>query len=483
MKFHPREYFKKYIRLLQLENYHLRRYAHILWQQKGKQVSSPIYWTLKLIIVAITAALGMILLQLVGFYLLFLLAKVVGLVFFSIATLFWLAITILSWALLLLAASALLSPLDALIKFRIIRKARKKIQNRKDLVIVAITGSYGKTTMKEVVSQFVAEKYQILKTPENINTPLGVARLILEKLTTDVELLIVEMGAFYKHDIRNLCRLTPPDISILTGINESHLERFGTLANTIQTKFEIVTFTRDNALIVLNHDDENILGNYKKFILGKKVALYGKNKNKNISYEIQNIEFSKDRMGMTFDLKGKNSYRFQLNLLGEYMPATVMGAVTVAEQLQIPVAAVQSAARLLKPLPHRLQPIKTDQDMIIIDDSYNGNPQGVKEAVKTLARFKERRKICISPGLVEMGTKTAEIHRAIGRDLAKVADMVLLVRNSVTKYIAEGLEEGKFPQNNLLWFNQREQAHQAIKGIIRRGDVLLFQNDWPENYY
>lgn len=484
MKHNFRNYFQKYIRLLQLENYDLRRYGRILLQKRKKNASSKITWTAKLALVVIAAVASMILLQVLAFLLFFPLLKQMGsMLLFSVMIFLWLGLTIVAWGFFLLAAAAFLSPFDRLIKFQIIRRAQKKIKNHPDLQIIAITGSYGKSTMKEVVSQFMAEKYQVLKTPENINTPLGVARLIMKKLTAETELFVVEMGAFYPHDIRDLCRLTPPHISILTGINESHLERFGRLENTIKTKFEIVTCARPDAFVLLNHDDENIRKNYGKFIGGKQYVFYGRSKSEKIPYTVNNIRHSAEDLQTAFDFKGKNNYHFQIPFLGDYMLGTIMAGVLVAEQLQIPVRAIENAARLLKPLAHRLQAMKTDQDIIIIDDSYNGNPEGVKEALKALGGFSKRRKIYITPGLVEMGGKSAEIHRQIGCDLAKTANMVLLVRNSVTGFIAEGLRAENFPKKNLFWFEKREQAHQAIRGIIRPGDVLMFQNDWPENYF
>ena len=119
---------------------------------------------------------------------------------------------------------------------------------------------------------------------------------------------------------------------------------------------------------------------------------------------------------------------------------------------------------------------------MIIDDSYNGNPDGVEEAINTLSQFKQRRKIYVTPGLVEMGKKTAEIHYNIGNKLAKVADLVVLIKNSVTPHIAHGLKDGGLDENKIVFYESADQAYKNLNKIVKSGDVVLLQNDWPDNY-
>jgi UDP-N-acetylmuramoyl-tripeptide--D-alanyl-D-alanine ligase len=119
---------------------------------------------------------------------------------------------------------------------------------------------------------------------------------------------------------------------------------------------------------------------------------------------------------------------------------------------------------------------------LIIDDSYNGNPDGVEEAIRVLSEFKDRRKLFITPGLVEIGTETGSAHKIIGNTLAGVADRVLLVKNSATPYIEEGLLEKKFPKDSIIWFETAESLHANLGQIIRPNDVILFQNDWGDQY-
>jgi UDP-N-acetylmuramoyl-tripeptide--D-alanyl-D-alanine ligase len=136
----------------------------------------------------------------------------------------------------------------------------------------------------------------------------------------------------------------------------------------------------------------------------------------------------------------------------------------------------------IKPVEHRLQPIKSEGNVLVIDDSYNANPVGVEEAIRVLGRFDGKRKIYITPGIVESGQKNKEIHTKIGHDLAKVADKVILIKNSATPFIDMGLEEKGFKKEDIIWFDTADEAHKSLGNILKPGDVILFQNDWGDQY-
>ena len=160
----------------------------------------------------------------------------------------------------------------------------------------------------------------------------------------------------------------------------------------------------------------------------------------------------------------------------------IRACVQVGTYLGLNSAQIREGISQIKPVPHRLQPISAAGDVLVIDDSYNGNPAGVREAISVLNKFTNRRKVFITPGLVEMSEKTQQIHEEVGRLLGQAADLVILIRNSVTPYIAEGLKSTNFSERNLRWFETAQEAHASMVDIIRPGDVVLFQNDWPDNY-
>ncbi len=168
--------------------------------------------------------------------------------------------------------------------------------------------------------------------------------------------------------------------------------------------------------------------------------------------------------------------------MGEYAVADTEAAIKVAKILGMEEKEIVKGLVNVKPVEHRLEPINSSSGVLVIDDSYNGNPAGVSEAIKVLSRFGSRRKIYITPGLVEIGKEVKAVHIEIGRELATVVDLVILIKNSVTPYIEMGLMSAKFPKEKILWFNSAQTAHAELKNILKPNDVVLFQNDWGDQY-
>jgi len=473
----PHRIIKYQIYLLQLENYNLKRFAKIFWRGFKKQ-RQELIWTAKLKVVVLLALIIQFILAIAGGWSVYLLIQsVAGNVVFVLVILYILSLLFGLW---LIIATVIVSPLDYILKQRIISKAKQKIKNFPDLKIIGITGSYGKTTMKETVATILSQKYKVLASAENKNTPLGISRLILDKLDESVNILIIEMGAYQRGDIKNLCDITKPNVAILTGINESHLERFGSIANTISAKFEIVANSTTDVEIILNVDDSLVMKNYQQHVSNKKVSFYSASNNQPAKYKISNQNFFTDGSGISFDLDGFNNLK--VSLLGEYILGTIMAVVIIAEKLGLTKDEIKAGINKIKPIEHRLQLIKGSNDILVIDDSYNGNPAGAQAAIKTLAKFKNKRKIYVTPGLVEAGDKIKELHYNIGKQLSGVADKVILIKNSVTAYIKDGLVENNFKEENIIFFDSAQEAHNSMGKITKAGDVVLFQNDWPDCY-
>ena len=471
----PVRLIRYHIALLQLEQYDLGRYFGVLARRYSvnADMRQKAVWTTKLkaiTLIAITLAVA-----------------VTGLAFYTAGTTtaaIVAAISLFIFSVYLALAVLITLPLDSFAKSRIIRKARRKLARLPNLKVVAITGSYGKTTIKAVLTSILTERFATLATPESVNTPIGIARFVLEKLSAETEVLVVEMGAYHMGDIRELCALTPPDVAVLTGINEAHIERFGSISNTVNAKFEIIRYAKKGGVAVLNVEDKRVRAEYAKNLAGHTAIFYGDTAGDTARYAIADIRFEPDGLRQSFSLTNAHgeAYRLMTPLLGDYAPATLMGAVCVAETLGMTRAEITHGIAMARPVAHRLQPFNAASGILVIDDSYNGNPDGAREAVRVLARFKNKRKIYVTPGLVEMGSRSAEIHRSIGTDLASVADIVILIKNSATGFIAEGLKAGEFKNQDILWFNTAVEAHAALPAILKSGDVVLFQNDWPDNY-
>ena len=455
--------------LLQLEEYDLIRFLKAVAKTKGmapnRPVRKPLVFTAKLkTILAVS-----ILIYLILVFFLFKTDDISSFRLISFA--FFTGLYLYFSFFFLIIASILIFPFDFLVKEVTLFLAKRKIREFPNLKIIGIAGSYGKTGMKEFIATVLAQKYNVLKTPESVNTPFAISDLILKKLSQDTEIFVVEMGEYYRGDIKNICAITRPDIAVVTGINEAHLERLKTIGDAIATIFEIVENMDEKGIVLLNGNDDLVENNYKKFIPSREVYLY------------------KDKSGGEFDgnlpgyiLKKGQSKIFFL-LLGAYNLDKIDAVEFLAKKLGLNENQIVAGIKNIKPVAHRLQPLVNRQtNTLIIDDSYNGNPDGVEEAINTLSQFKQRRKIYVTPGLVEMGKKTAEIHYNIGNKLAKVADLVVLIKNSVTPHIARGLKDGGLDENKIVFYESADQAYKNLNKIVKSGDVVLLQNDWPDNY-
>ena len=444
--------FKRPLYILQLENYNLKRFLRIMIRQPFSRGAArqKIVWTPKLVSIFI---LGLLIEIMVAWDM----ARVFNTPWNAVAFVLWILILSGAFTVMVTMAVIIFWPVDFVAKQVIIRRAQSKIKKLKKLKIIGITGSYGKTTMKEALAAILSVKFKVLKTPDSVNTPVGISRLILSELNPSTssgpaaEVFIVEMGAYRRGDIKALCKIARPDVAVLTGINEAHLERFGSMENTIKTKFEIVQNAAPDALIVLNNDDKLVRENYRFFIGARGIKFYKATE--------QDLDHP------------------PVSVLGEYIWGVINGCVIIARQLGLADEEIRRGIAEIKPVPHRLQLVRDSGGITVIDDSYNGNPDGAREAIKVLAKYTDKRKIYITPGLVEAGERTAAIHHKIGEQLNAAADLVILIKNSATPYIAEKLQKDK-----IMWFESAAAAHNALGKILKPGDVILFQNDWPDNY-
>lgn len=466
--------------LLQLEEYHLIRFMRTLQKWNGEAPTEwrkSLVWTPKLLSVFILS-LALHIVPLV----------ILGIRFhpaFFVIFLFFFLTNYRFYYYYLYTVVVLLQPLDTWLKQVIVRQAKEKLKKYPHLKIIGIAGSFGKTTFKEMLAAILSQKYTVVKTPENINTPLGIARLIQEKVNDTTQILIAEIGEYYPGDIRAICELVPPDIAVITGINEAHLEKMGSMSTTVATIFEIAGYAKENATIIMNADSEHIKDHYKQYVGNRNVIFYTKNMNELSDYSVKNCRVHEDASGTSFTIyhRGRSISEFKTPILGSYIAGDTVGCIQISRMLDVSDDAIRKGVEALKPIPHRLEPIlNRNTNILVIDDSYNGNPDGVEEALKTLSAFTSRRKVYVTPGLVEGGKRAEEIHYTIGKRLSDVVDIVVLIKNSVTLYIEKGLRENGFKEENIIWFPSAPEAHRSLINILKSGDVVLFQNDWPDNY-
>jgi UDP-N-acetylmuramoyl-tripeptide--D-alanyl-D-alanine ligase len=239
----------------------------------------------------------------------------------------------------------------------------------------------------------------------------------------------------------------------------------------------VATNLKEGGYLYLNANNPQVVKNFQNYIWKNyTVKQFSTEHILNKNFDVENLCWSGQAGGIHFKVK----------LLGEYGLAFVDAAMQVAALLGVSLEDIKKGIEAIKPVEHRLQPIKSNGNILVIDDAYNGNPDGVKEAIKVLSRFTDRRKVFITPGLVEMGKASNDVHREIGKELVGVADVVVLIKNSVTPWIEQGIKSGlpttHYPLPTILWFETAQEAHTSLGSILKPNDVVVFQNDWGDQY-
>ncbi|MBE6296024.1 MAG: UDP-N-acetylmuramoyl-tripeptide--D-alanyl-D-alanine ligase [Bacteroidales bacterium] len=393
------------------------------------------------------------------------------------------------WATVIIAATLLLSnflmllanlvntPIEKAINRHYYNDAKRIIDSHKGLIIIGVTGSFGKTSTKNYLASVLAEKYNVLVTPGNFNTLLGVIRTIREQLRPYHQVFIVEMGAKQKNDIKEICDLVHPTIGIVTAVGEMHLETFKTVENIQDTKFELINSLPAGGLGVINYDSEYIKS-YKGIKSPCRIIKYAVEGEGD--YKAGDVVYGAG--GVSFTLGNGEHYNSRLLGVGNLL--NILASIAVADHLGVPVNKQRNAIARLQPVEHRLS-MKVANGITVLDDAYNSNPTGAKMSLGVLKEFavgEGNKRIVITPGFVEMGARQADANKELGRTIAVSCDYAIIVNAVNREAIKSGIEEGGLPAEKYFLADSLNHAHQQLAKILRPGDVVLYENDLPDNF-
>lgn len=345
-----------------------------------------------------------------------------------------------------------------------------------DIVKVVITGSYGKTSSKRILTELLRTKYQVVSTLHNHNTPLGLAKSVESqyemlknaKNLTKTVVFVGEAGARRKGDIKEMCKLIAPQYGIITGVAEQHLDSFKNVENIANTKEELANYIGANGVVVFNVDNPHTEKMSSRFC-GKAI-----NVGSGGDIEIKNLKLT--AKGSTFELDtARGVIPLKTELLGAHNAKNIALCVALALELGIEVGDIIMKVSSLKPEPHRLEK-RVSGGITILDDSYNANLLGVESALNVLKDF-DGRKVIYAQGIVECGQKKGELNKRLARAVAKVADIVILSGENA-KIIYNELKKCGF-QGKIYQFSTLMHATSEFKNILTKGDILYLQNDIP----
>lgn len=371
-------------------------------------------------------------------------------------------------------------PIEKIINECYFQDAKKQLNNMPGLIKIGITGSYGKTSVKFILETLLSGKFQVLTSPASFNTPMGLTKVIREKLNPSHQVFIAEMGARRKGDIKELCRLVSPQIGLITSIGPQHLETFKSVDRVAKTKYELIESLPEKGHSFFIDDEDYALKLYNntRHVEKSLISLNGE------KGDLWAEAIHTSPAGTAFTAVTKDGLSIQGNtkLLGAHNIQNILLAISVAMHLGLTKEEIERGISKIKPVEHRLQLIyNPNGNITIIDDAFNSNPKGTKAALDVLGQFSGR-KIIITPGMVEMGKEEDAYNKIFGGQMAKVVDIAILVGEKHTKPIAQGLLEQGFPKEKMIIVHSLDESTQALHKILQAGDVILYENDLPDHY-
>lgn len=348
-------------------------------------------------------------------------------------------------------------------------KRAGQVLDEKEIIRIGVVGSYGKTSVKNILKTILSEKYSVVATPESFNTPMGIAKTVCSPDFDNKQIFIAEMGARKAGDIAELCGIVKPNYAVFTGVCEQHIQGFGSLDNIWREKSEILRCGAKK--VVCGAGLKPYLEQEFSEEIGKAVL---------IDDEAFEADMGAAATAFTMRIFGE-TVEMKTVLLGKMAVENIRLAVYIALELGLTADEIVRGVEKLKPIPHRLQLIENG-GVYILDDGYNCNPKGADEAIAALKRFLGRKYI-VTPGIVECGILEEKINGELGEKLAKAGfDKTILVGNTLVNAVKNGYEKAGGDTSALIKVETLQKAQDVLKGLLQEGDAVLFLNDLPDVY-
>jgi UDP-N-acetylmuramoyl-tripeptide--D-alanyl-D-alanine ligase len=364
----------------------------------------------------------------------------------------------------ILLAIIIVTPFSNFQKRRVFKRARLKMQAMKKVKTIGITGSFGKTSTKEFLYSILSQKYKVVKTSGNNNTNMGVATTILRDVSDNFDYFICEMGAYKIGEVRENCELARPFAGIITGINQQHIDLFGSLQNTKKAKFELIQSLPKEGFAVINRQAEDMkpkLG-YKV----KDVTLFSEDLAENIKVNPDSVEF---------EYKG---FTFKLGILGKHYIANIISAIITAEKLGMGLEEIQRAVSKIQfKSDYLMQKLEGPNNSVFIYDSYSANPTGTIAALEYLEdAYPHCKKILVFPGIIELGKDSEKIHQGIWKKADDVCSLVYVIQrdNWVIHNISQIKE--KYKKSRFVFDKDFDRISTDLKKHLDKNTVVLFES-------
>jgi UDP-N-acetylmuramoyl-tripeptide--D-alanyl-D-alanine ligase len=365
----------------------------------------------------------------------------------------------------------------AILKKIIIEKAKRKRKKFKDLLVIAIVGSYGKTSTKEFLSTILSQKFNVLKTKEHQNSEMAISRMILKELKKEHQIFVCEMGAYNKGGIKLLCEICQPKIGIITGVTFQHLALFGSFENLISAEGgkELIESIPEDGFLIFNGENEILREIY--FSVQKKKKIVGIEK-KEFDAFAKNIKLFKDKISFEVWFKENEKIKIEANLVGAQNIQNLLLSILCAKEIGIKAKEIEKACQKISMEQGGVKLIKTKDGVDIIDSTYSANPESVISHLEHLRLWKGKKAI-VMPCLIELGRKSKEVHEKIGKKIGEICDLAIITTRDffeqIKKTAAEEALNLKKEKFEIFFTESPKEILEKLKPLKRKESVILFE--------
>lgn len=355
------------------------------------------------------------------------------------------------------------------------RKQARSFMNQFDGISVAITGSYGKTSCKYILDKMLSTKYYGLMTPKSYNTAMGITGVIRKMLKPIHQYFICEMGSDHPGEIANMMEICHPKYGVITAIGPQHLQTFGTMRNIVEEKMSLVEKLDVDGVCFLNKDNAYI----REYEIQNPCKKVWFSMLTEADYQVVNMYQTSEITQFTVLVDGMY-YEFETRLLGKHNVMNLLAMISVAHTLGMDMAILQGVVKHMPCIEHRLER-KDFQGRTLIDNSYSSNIESMKESLEILSMMPNK-KIIITPGLVDLAYMADETHYQFGSLMKEKVDIVILVGESQTSMIYNGLIENGFSEEHIYVVNSMAEGLSKSLEVSEVNDTILIENDLPAVY-
>ncbi len=372
-------------------------------------------------------------------------------------------------------ATSLTMPGEWLIRQSTYSRARVKLQaaKRRGLKVIAFAGSYGKTSTKSMAAHVLNQTAPTLTTGRSINTPLGIAQIILQELQPEHQYFLVELGEYYPGDITELCHFIQPDFGVVTPVGRQHLERMGDLTTIAKTILELAEYLKAGQRVLIHESLEPFLNGTTDWLY------YGTKQQSQWRLESGSVT----RAGTEGSAVSPNqTQRVFTPLFGVHQLVNALPSLWLSQKLGLDLAAAGKKLSSIPYVPHRHEPIFAENNVLILDNGYNSNPDSAEASLQLLKELPGSHKLVVTPGFVELGPTSSELHQKFGEQLAAVADYVVILDSPDSASLKQGWLQAGGKADQIFQAKTQDAAVALLKPYLIADSVLLFENNIPEVY-